>query len=308
MVLGEVRAGEEEVRIAAAVQQSQQGRWTRWDEVVARRLSWSDVWKIDQARIGFLISSVYDVLPSPSNLARWHLADHPVCQLCQSRGTLRHILSACPSALGQGRYTWRHNKVLEVLVGCVIEAIRKARPTSAKSYTTRFVRAGQPPNDVKKTQTNKSSMLDGSNSWKINADLKGMECRFPVTVATSNRRPDIVVWSEDTRNVFLIELTVPWEEAMDEAHERKLERYALLQEECVSNGWRCQVRPVEVGCRGFVGTSTRTLLSAFGFGGRELNTHIRHLSDAAEAASRWLWLKRQDQWTGGRDTATSTAQ
>ena len=30
-VLGEVRAGEEEVRISAAVQQSQQGRWTRWD-------------------------------------------------------------------------------------------------------------------------------------------------------------------------------------------------------------------------------------------------------------------------------------
>ena len=275
---------------------------------MARRLTWSDVWKIDQARIGFLISSVYDVLPSPSNLVRWHLVDNPICDLCQSKGTLHHILSACPSALGQGRYTWRHNKVLEVLVGFVIEAIRKSRPTSAKSDITRFVKAGQPPGDFKKSQTNKSSLLDGSKSWKIHADLKGMEGHFPVTVAASNRRPDIVIWSEDTKKVFLIELTVPWEEAMDEAHERKLERYALLQEECISNGWRCQVRPVEVGCRGFVGKSTKALLSAFGFGGRDLNSQVKQLSDAAEAASRWLWLKRRDEWTGGRDTATSTAQ
>ena len=135
-----------------------------------------------------------------------------------------------------------------------------------------------------------------------------MNGHFPVTVAASSRRPDIVIWSEEIKAVFLIELTVPWEEALDEAHERKLEKYALLQEECIQNGWRCQVRPVEVGCRGFVGKSTKTLLSALGFGGRELKHMLVRLSDAAEAASRWLWLKRGEEWTGGRDTATSTAQ
>ena len=94
MVVDELKAAAEEDRRAAAVQQPQQGAWTRWDDVVVRRLTWADLWKIEQVRIGFLIRSVYDVLPSPTNLVRWKLAEIPNCNLCSKRGTLHHILSS----------------------------------------------------------------------------------------------------------------------------------------------------------------------------------------------------------------------
>jgi len=41
--------------------------------------------------------------------------------------------------------------------------------------------------------------------------------------------------------ILLVELTVPWEENMEWAHERKLLRYEQLARDCKSEGWRCVV-------------------------------------------------------------------
>ena len=38
-------------------------------------------------------------------------------------------------------------------------------------------------------------------------------------------RPDIVIWSVKAKKVFVIELTLPYEENFDWAHQRKLEKY-----------------------------------------------------------------------------------
>ncbi len=45
---------------------------------------------------------------------------------------------------------------------------------------------------------------------------------------------------------------VPFEENFDWAHQRKLEKYEDLQEQCVRNGWITNVFPIKVGCRGFL--------------------------------------------------------
>lgn len=55
--------------------------------------------------------------------------------------------------------------------------------------------------------------------------------------------------------VFFVELTVPWEDAVDEDNERKMLRYVDLEAEMEQRGWRGRVGPVEIGCRGFVGRS-----------------------------------------------------
>ncbi|KAJ8349798.1 hypothetical protein SKAU_G00249280 [Synaphobranchus kaupii] len=68
LVQKEVRAGVEELRASQMVGLRQQGAWTRWEEAIDRKISWSELWKADPFRIKFLIQSVYDVLPSPSNL------------------------------------------------------------------------------------------------------------------------------------------------------------------------------------------------------------------------------------------------
>ena len=69
------------------------------------------------------------------------------------------------------------------------------------------------------------------------------------------QRPNIVLWSTSTRQVAMLELTVPWEERLEEAHERKKLKYQGLGDDCRDNNGRVWCLPVEVGCRGFVGQS-----------------------------------------------------
>ena len=80
-------------------------------------------------RIKFLTKAVYDLLPTPANKNKWYGEDER-CNLCNERGTLNHILSGCRTALSQGRYTWRHNKVLQELYERVRE---KANTSNAKT-------------------------------------------------------------------------------------------------------------------------------------------------------------------------------
>ncbi|XP_058485986.1 uncharacterized protein LOC131459868 [Solea solea] len=58
-----------------------------------------------------------------------------------------------------------------------------------------------------------------------------------------------------SKQIVLLELTVPWEDRIEEANERKRAKYAALVEECQRNRWRARCHPTEVGCRGFAGQS-----------------------------------------------------
>ena len=40
-------------------------------------------------------------------------------------------------------------------------------------------------------------------------------------IVVTNKRPDIVIWSAKTKQAVLLELTVPWEERIEESYERK---------------------------------------------------------------------------------------
>ena len=53
---------------------------------------------------------------------------------------------------------------------------------------------------------------------------------------------------------------------------------------------------MEVGCRGFVGMSMRVFLRDIGLSGKELKEALEGLAVAAEKASAWVWLKRNDVW------------
>ncbi|KAL7841251.1 hypothetical protein SRHO_G00249420 [Serrasalmus rhombeus] len=109
LVQEEVRATVEETKSCKAVGMKNQGAWTRWENAVERKVTWAEIWKAKPQRIKFLIWAVYDVLPNPSNLHTWGIAETTTCPLCSKRGTLEHILSCCTMALGEGRYRWRHD-------------------------------------------------------------------------------------------------------------------------------------------------------------------------------------------------------
>ena len=55
-----------------------------------------------------------------------------------------------------------------------------------------------------------------------------------------------MIWSVELKKVFVIELTAPFEETFNWAHQRELEKYEDLREQCVRNGWITNVLPIKV--------------------------------------------------------------
>ena len=200
------------------------------------------IWRMEPARISFLLRSVYDTLPSPANLCTWGLIEDPAYQLCGARATMAHILSACKTALQQGRYRWRHDKVLAVLADILERERKQKQPRTNKGPSSiKFVKTGE------KTATshpNISGLLRQATSWEMRVDLR-RKLVFPDVVHT-NLRPDIVIWSTHSRKIILIELTVPWEERCEEAYERKRAKYTELVEACRQKGWNAWLFPVEI--------------------------------------------------------------
>ena len=297
LVVEEIRRQEEATRSAIAVSQARQGQWTNWENVEHRRITWREIWNMDGKRLSFLLRAAYDVLPTPKNLNQW-MGEDPNCTLCHTPANLRHILSGCKVSLTQGRYTWRHNQVLRQLAG-VLEERRIAVNTqprqrsSAPSFTV-FVRAGAQPRRTQNRQ--KTSSLDIAGDWEMRVDLDRMLV-VPAEIVETSLRPDIILWSKSQKSCYIIELTVPWESAIEEAYERKKSKYAEIAAQARRNGWRAEVLPVEVGCRGFVSKSTTWLLKKMGVTGASHRKAVRALEVAAERSSNWIWIRRkQEVW------------
>ncbi|KAL6468443.1 hypothetical protein MHYP_G00241200 [Metynnis hypsauchen] len=213
MVVEEVRRQEEAARWAKAVALGKQGRWTRWEGVEKRKMSWRDVWAMDAKSLSFTIKATYDVLPSPTNLHQWFGKD-PTCVLCTKPASLRHILTGCKTSLTQGRYTWRHNQVLKILAS-TLEGKRSSinsQPLSTykTSWETAFVREGATA-ARSNSKPSERSQLCPARDWKMLADV-GKQLVFPSEIATTTLRPDLVLWSPSLRKVYMVELTVPWED------------------------------------------------------------------------------------------------
>jgi hypothetical protein len=297
LIQSEVRKEEENKRQARAVEMGVQGAWTTW-ETMERKLTWEDIWKYEPLRLSFLLRSVHDLLPSPANLCRWGLITDPTCSLCKKPGTLEHVLSSCSTALTQGRYRWRHDNVLREVADWLEGEKKKPRRSNSQAGHINFVRPGE---TAKTEASQKKSILDGATGWNMSVDL-GKKLVFPGIVQT-NLRPDIVLWSETGKKLVVIELTVPWETRCEEAFERKKAKYTELLEQCRHRGWRTWLFPIEVGARGFCAQSVCRLMTAVGTTGRDRRRAIQKLSQAAERASSWLWLRREEtSWM--RSTST----
>lgn len=211
---------------------------------------------------------------------------------------MAHILAGCQTALSQGRYRWRHDKVLSALADILEQERRKKhQPQPRSTPSIQFIREGEKPSSFKKT---KKSLLQTAPAWEMRVDL-GRRLHFPQVVQTS-LRPDMVLWSEEAKKIILIELTVPWEDGCSEAHERKATKYHELVQQCRDKGWQAWLFPVEVGCRGFPAQSVWNTLTALGIRGRERKAAARRVGEAAERASCWLWNRREElSWGPGED-------
>ena len=152
------------------------------------------------------------------------------CPFCGNTQTLLHILSNCPTALDQGRYTWRHNSVLSN----IIRLIRPKLLPSAKLFS-----------DLP------WFLAPGGGS-------------IPPHILVTNQRPDIVIVNESLGEVIVSELTCPWDGNIARSHTFKEEKYAPLIAD-LSQRYTCYHFSIEISVRGQVSNDNKKRLKAFSY-------------------------------------------
>ena len=158
-----------------------------------------------------------DTLPHNANLAMWRRREglSSARKLCGERQTLLHVLNNCPKALNMRWYNERHNTVLEVI--------------------SKFMAKSLP------------------EEYQLLADLPQFQPYvFPPHIATTDQRPDIIVWSSTTQEVWVIELTVCFETRYEDAHTLKTNRYTDLMRQIADSPVDGTLVTLEVGSRGFL--------------------------------------------------------
>jgi hypothetical protein len=138
------------------------------------------------------------------------------------------------------------------------------------------------------------SILDAAKDWTLTADLPNRGT-YPEVIRATNLRPDVVLASDSSRTVVVIELTVPYETNMSESHEYKSAKYEGLLQQLRQAGYRTHMFPVEVGARGLAGASTYSLLKKLGIPNQARSRYMKQLAEAAERASCWIWSKRKEK-------------
>ena len=206
--------------------------WLNFDAVLEADLSWNALLcALPHELFKFLINSTHNILSTPDNLKRWGKTIVDIkCSLCGSAGTtLKHILNGCPMALNQGRFTWRHDNILQYLVKELQPKIDKINSSnnpnkSIKDSFIKFVKEGRKA--TKKKSSYKPGLLYTANDWIITYDKSHDPLIFPPHIVQTSLRPDLIVHSNTTRQVILIELTLPTEDNITDWYAKREEKYS----------------------------------------------------------------------------------
>ena len=141
------------------------------------------------------------------------------CRLCSSRSpTTLLILNGCPSALEQGRFTWRHGSVLQSLVSAF-----SANP------------------------------IEGV---KIFADLpnhmanENPPTTIPLNIVPTSERPDIVLVYPGGLSILELTVCSTTTCGFDSARSRKMDKYISLCEDTRDRGHEVFYQSIEIGSLG----------------------------------------------------------
>ena len=145
----------------------------------------SDIWATAVGGLGseilkFALNAATDTLPHNSNLAKWRNgAVQEQCKLCGKKQTLLHVLNNCEVALKLRRYNTRHDKILSI----ISELAQSHLPAE----------------------------------HHLLADCEEDQYNFPSHVVPTTLRPDLVIWSDFSKLMYIIKLTICFESGFEEA-------------------------------------------------------------------------------------------
>ena len=122
--------------------------------------------------LSFALKATVNGLNTPDNLVRWGKRKLNRCDLCGNRSDLMHVLNWCPVALKEGRFTWRHNSVLNYMLQEMLK--------------------------VNLSETTINADLDG---FTINGST------IPADILSTGARPDLVLLNRKEKKIEFLELT-----------------------------------------------------------------------------------------------------
>jgi hypothetical protein len=191
-----------------------QGQMLRDSNLTADFIWATAVSKLGSSVLKFALNSATDTLPHNSNLARWYGGLHSgLCKLCGKKQTFLHVLNNCEVALKLRRYNQRHDRVLDQI-----------------------------------TKIAQTHLPDTYYITYLSED----RYHFPSHITPINLCPDLVLWSDVKRRLYIVELTICFESGYKEAAARKRRCYIDLQEEAQREGYHTQILPIQIGSRGVI--------------------------------------------------------
>jgi hypothetical protein len=202
------------------------------------------------------------------------------CRFCPGAPkTFRHILNGCNMFLQDGRYTWRHDAVLNFLRLLI----------DSGKYTVFADLPGQRTEDDGTVP--KRFLPNRSDLWKL--------------------RPDLVIMKKNkgkqSKDLFILELTVPFEDNIKEAHINKMEKYIGLSDALQSQGFKVDMVALEIGSLGHITRRNKEILEALLMFARKAYSSTTRLtglelvnSSLSRLASMASWhiysTRNQDIW------------
>ena len=217
----------------------------------------SYVFDLKKGTLKFLLNAQLDTLPTGANLVRWNKSSNDKCKLCKFRETTYHILNCCKSSLDQGKYTWRHNNIINYIVENV--------------DTTRF-----------KVYSDIPGYMVGNGT-------------IPPEICITNEKPDIVIIDYKSKTLNIFELTVPFELNIEDRHKQKSNKYAHFIEDITN--FTTTVTAFEIGSRGYISSDNKHrlhLLHKFMKGGIPISKFQKNISALSVYSSYHIFLCRKD--------------
>ena len=78
----------------------------------------SYIYNLPRGTMKFLLNAQLDTLPTKANLRLWGKRTNENC-FCGQKQTLNHILNCCRKALEDGRFTFRHDNIVNYIAKCL---------------------------------------------------------------------------------------------------------------------------------------------------------------------------------------------
>ena len=150
---------------------------------------------------------------------------------------------------------------------------------------------------AKVTKNRKSStpgLLHLSPDWTVVCDLHS-KLVVPPFLAVTRLRPDLLLYSVTSKTCIILELTCCCEENIEEWHKKKFFKYDSLRQSIITNGWKVHLFPVEVGARGYCGTSVKSCFLRLGFSNKLVRSLLKSLSLSSIKASFHIWQCRENK-------------